>query len=420
MRTTPTNSIPVTLSNGIWRIVGGFCVCGFFAGIFPTLWETAADEPSFADSKPLVKKSEGEAESMWSWDLPPGFPVPRVPTENPMSEAKVRLGRTLFYDTRLSVDQSMSCGTCHRQELAFTDGLARPTGVTGELHPRSSMSLVNVAYNVGLTWDDPNIPSLEEQLTTPIFGHDPVEMGMERSEDLLARLRDDWLMELAFHDAFGPGPEEGQTITMDRLAAAIASFERTLISGNSAFDRFMYQDQEDALSPEARRGMRLFFSRRLGCSDCHRGFNFSAPIVFEGSRDHEPEFHNTGLYNGSFSDRSFSELHGREEAPELGNYPEINPGLRRHTGKRSDTGRFKAPSLRNIAVTAPYMHDGSVPDLDAVIDHYAAGGRAGDNPYKSEFVAGFQLSEAEREDLKAFFHALTDADFLTDPALGPP
>lgn len=355
----------------------------------------------------------------WTWDLPPGFPAPRVPADNPMSEAKVRLGRILFYDTRLSADGSMSCATCHRPELAFTDGRARPVGVTGEVHPRSAMSLANVAYNVSLTWDAPHERDLEGQLTTPIFGHDPVEMGMERSEDLLARLRSDWLTVLEFQAAFG-GSEDGSsdTVSMERVAQALAAFQRTLISGGSAFDRYMYGDEADALDESERRGMRLFFSRRLGCSDCHAGFNFSGPVQFEGSRDHEPLFHNTGLYNLSRT---------REG---LGGYPEDNRGLFRHTLKPEDMGRFKAPTLRNIAVTAPYMHDGSVPTLDAVLDHYASGGRTIDsgplagvgseNPFKSERMSGFELGPAERRDLIAFLHALTDPSFLQDPRFGPP
>ncbi len=344
-----------------------------------------------------------------------------------MSAAKVALGRFLFYDTRLSRDGSMSCATCHRQELAFTDGNARPVGVTGDMHPRSAMSLTNVAYNVSLTWDDPGSRFLEDQLTTPIFGHDPIEMGMERSEDLLSRLRSDWLTVLAFQAAFGdaapPSPDDPQTregpqlITMDRVAKALAAFERTLISGDSAFDRYLYQGQTDALSTSERRGMQLFFSHRLACSDCHQGFNFSGPFHFEGSRDHEPVFHNTGLYN-------------LPSESGLGGYPPDNPGLRRHTGRKEDTGRFRAPTLRNIAVTAPYMHDGSIPTLDEVLDHYAAGGRTltdgsyagvgAQNPFKNERVRGFQLTDTERRDLLAFLHALTDESFLSDPRFGPP
>ena len=347
-----------------------------------------------------------------------------------MSAEKVALGRALFYDTRLSGDGSMSCATCHRQELAFTDSRDRPVGVTGEVHPRSAMSLTNVAYNVSFTWDDPGSRSLEEQLTTPIFGHDPVEMGMERSEDLLARLRDDWLMVLAFQAAFGaPASDPGPVVTMERVAKALAAFERTLISGNSAFDRYMYQGQGDALSTSERRGMQLFFSHRLACSDCHHGFNFSGPFHFEGSRDHEPVFHNTGLYNLKI--QPADGLGGDSPSGDgLGAYPDDNPGLRRHSLRIEDSGRFRAPTLRNIAVTAPYMHDGSVPNLEAVIDHYATGGRtlhhgpnAGIgalNPFKNERVRGFELEDSERRDLLAFLHALTDETFLSDPRFGPP
>lgn len=372
---------------------------------------------SAADTPPDFSNaaaSATERAASWTWNLPPGFPEPRVPDDNPMSEAKVRLGRRLFYDPRFSADGSMSCGTCHRPEAAFTDGLPHPVGVTGEAHPRSSMSLVNVAYNVSLTWDSPTVRHLEEQATTPIFGHDPVEMGLESSSSLLERLRRDWLLTLEFQAAFGPSTDadDENPITIERALKALATFQRTLISGGSPFDRYMYGDDPQALEPEARRGMRLFFSHRLGCSDCHAGFNFSAPIRFVGSRDHPPRFHNTGLFNSPLE----TLVPG---APGLGAYPKKNPGLFRHTGKAEDIGHFKAPTLRNIEVTAPYMHDGSLPTLDAVLDHYAAGGRTS-SPLKSKRLTGFELSEGERSDLKAFLRALTDESFLRNPRFGPP
>ncbi|MEM8934535.1 MAG: cytochrome-c peroxidase, partial [Acidobacteriota bacterium] len=118
----------------------------------------------------------------WTWDLPPGTPPPLVPADNPMSAAKVELGRRLFFDRRLSGDGTMHCGTCHRPELAFTDGLARPVGITGERHPRGAMALINVAYGISFGWDDPRVHRLEDQLTTPLFGHDPVEMGARPSQ----------------------------------------------------------------------------------------------------------------------------------------------------------------------------------------------------------------------------------------------
>ncbi|MEO1083135.1 MAG: cytochrome c peroxidase, partial [Acidobacteriota bacterium] len=288
---------------------------------------------------------------------------------------------------------------CHAQALAFTDGQARSIGVTGELHPKSAMSLANVGYAVSLTWDDARVVELEEQLLTPLFGHDPVEMGLRGPSDLEARLAGDWALELHFKAAFPEAPG----VSADNAAKALAAFQRTLVSGDSAFDRYLYDQEEDALSPSARRGMQLFFSARLGCSECHGRFLFQGPVHFEGSLDHQPEFHNTGLYD--LGD---------------GRYPAENPGLVRHTGEAADRGRFKTPGLRNIALTAPYMHDGSVLTLEAVLEHYAAGGRAPLNPFKSPAITGFAMSCQDRDDLLAFLRGLTDQRFLEDPRFAAP
>ncbi|RMH20387.1 MAG: di-heme enzyme, partial [Acidobacteria bacterium] len=352
----------------------------------------------------------------WTWQLPPGFPVPPVPADNPMSAAKVELGRRLFYDRRLSADGSYACATCHRQELAFTDGRARAVGVTGELHPRSAMSLANVAYNVTLTWADPTLKRLEDQALVPMMSRSPVELGLRgREAEALAGLRAVADYRRRFAAAF-PGPRDPFTIA--NLTRALAAFERTLISGRSPFDRLLYDDRRDALSAAARRGMELFFSPRLGCSRCHGGFNLSAPVAVAGLPPPRPVFHNTGLYNL------------RDAAGRPGAYPPDNPGLLAHTGKRRDAGRFRAPTLRNVALTAPYMHDGSIATLEEVIDHYAAGGRAvasgpyagrgRDNPYKSPLVAGFAVTARERRALVAFLHSLTDEAFVRDRRLADP
>lgn len=350
-----------------------------------------------------------DSPARFEWQLPHGFPEPWVPADNPMTEAKVTLGRALFYDPRLSIDGEMSCATCHQQERAFTDGRARAVGATGEIHPRSSMSLANVGYNLTLTWADPRLERLEEQLLTPLFGHEPVEMGLRHSRPLLDTLAADWWTALLFREAF---PGEKEPVTLDNLAKAIAAFERTLISGDSPFDRFFYQDQSDALSPAAQRGMRLFFSRRLGCAECHGRFTFSGPIRHVGSKNLAKIFHNTGLYN----------LDGD------GAYPDS--GIQRWTREPGDMGHFRAPTLRNIARTAPYMHDGSISTLEEVIGHYAAGGRridkgayAGDgraSPLKSELLSGFEINAQDRAALLAFLDSLTDETFLQDPRFADP
>lgn len=354
----------------------------------------------------------GPATAGYEWNLPAGFPVPRVPADNPMTAAKVELGRQLFYDTRLSANGTYACASCHQQRLAFTDGRALAVGVTHELQPTGSMTLTNVAYNASYTWANPDLRTLESQARVPMFRDDPVELGLAGHEDeLLARLRQDPRYGELLRAAF---PEDRDPFTVTHLIKAIASFERTLVSGGSAYDRLVYGGEMSALSASARRGMRLFYSERLACAGCHSGFNFSGPVQFEGAASVKPEFHNTGLYN----------IDGR------GGYPPQSRGLIEFTGRRRDMGRFRAPTLRNIERTAPYMHDGSLDSLHEVIEHYAAGGRTihaaahagngSENPHKSEHVRGFAISRQEKEDLVNFLESLTDHSFVSDPRFGDP
>ena len=338
------------------------------------------------------------------WPLPEGFPAPFVPPENPTTPEKIELGRLLFHDTRLSGDGTVACASCHRPELAYTDGRPQALGAGENLHPRSAMSLTNVAYNATLGWDDPYLIRLEDQALVPLLNIRPPEMGVAgREEEVLARFASDQRYRRLFARAF---PQEEQPVTLRNVTRALASFERTLISGNSAYDRWAYQGQVDALDGDQRAGAALFFSRRLSCFRCHSGFNLSGPVVYEGAAAAEPRFHNTGLYN--------EDGHGA--------YPAPNTGVHRITGRGKDMGRFRAPTLRNIALTAPYMHDGSIPTLEAVLDHYAAGGRsrhsgagvegsesrAGTDP----LLTGFEMTPTERRYLIAFLNALTDDDFV--------
>ncbi len=346
----------------------------------------------------------GEPPAMtYAWRLPIGMPVPLVPRDNPMSEAKVELGRRLFYDSRLSGNQSFSCASCHQQALAFTDGKPRAVGSTGEVHPRATMSLANVAYNRSFNWGDPEKRRLEEQMLVPMFATEPVELGLAGlEEELVRRLMADAVYPQLFAAAY---PSQPAPISVDTVVAAIASFERTLVSGDSAYDRLLFWGDDSEFSSAARRGMELFFSERTNCGRCHASFNLSGAIEFEGAAPVRPDFHNTGLYN----------LDGR------GAYPERNRGVFEFTGKANDMGRFRPPSLRNIEVTAPYMHDGSIATLDAVIDHYAAGGRAGkDHPLKSDLVKGFEIDDGEKADLVEFLRSLTDRQFLSDERYSNP
>lgn len=295
----------------------------------------------------------GESGAAYAFDLPPNFPVPRVPADNPMSEEKVALGRRLFYDKRISGNGTQSCGSCHEQKRAFTDGRPQAIGSTGDLHPRGAQGLANVAYASALTWAHPSMPMLEKQALIPMFGTDPVELGMAGPDAVVARLRGDPIYEVLFPRAF---PEAKDPFAFENVPRAIAAFERTLISGWSAYDRFIAGDAT-ALDASAKRGLELFNSETLECYHCHGGFLFSDSAVHAGSTFHEAFFHNTGLYN----------VDGN------GAYPDGNRGIFEITTKPADMGRFRAVSLRNVAVTAPYFHDGSAATLDEVLDHYAAG-----------------------------------------------
>jgi cytochrome c peroxidase len=363
---------------------------------------------------PVTGGASGQGESAgggYDWKLPEGFPVPKVPADNPMTEEKVTLGRRLFYDKRLSLNQTQSCASCHKQELAFTDGRAQGLGSTGEMHPRGPMSLANVAYAPALTWANPLQKTLEQQALAPMFGEHPVELGLVGHEDeLLDRLKAEPIYQQLMPAAF---PGDDAPFSVLHVTQALASFERTLLSGNAPFDRAARGDAT-AMSDAARRGQKMFFSERLECFHCHGSFLLNDSLAYEGKPITESFFHNTGLYN----------------LDSQGAYPPDNTGIHAITHIDSDMGRFKAPTLRNIALTGPYMHDGSAATLDDVIAHYAAGGRTitsgpyagvgSKNIYKSEFLIGFQLSDSEHADLVAFLESLTDDEFLHDPRFSDP
>jgi len=359
-----------------------------------------------------VGSSAQSGGTAWKWDLPPGFPTPRVPADNPMTVDKVELGRHLFYDTRLSIDGTYSCATCHDQAVAFTDRKAQAKGVTGHITPRGSMSLANVAYSPVLTWANPSIRSLEAQALIPMFGEDPVEMGLSgREAILIADLKKEPRYTPLFTRAY---PGDADPFTLGNITKAIAAFERTLISGRSPYDRYKSGEDPNAISEAAKQGETLFFSEELECFHCHGSFNFTETVDFAGKGFLEIEFHNTGLYNVGGT----------------GRYPEPNTGVHAITNDPDDMGKFKAPTLRNVAVTAPYMHDGSIADLHDVLGHYAAGGRTitsganagvgADNPHKSGFVKKFDMPMSVRHNLMMFLRSLTDDGFLKDPRFSDP
>ncbi len=361
---------------------------------------TTTDEPDGSSGEATTSGGEEPGDvTPWDWNLPPGFPAPLVPEDNPMTVEGVELGRHLFYDTRLSVDGSYACSTCHDPALAFTDGLAQAEGVTGQIHSRGSMSLANIAYAGTLAWANPELHDLESHALVPMFGTEPVEMGLTGEADLIARLE----VEPRYAELFAAAyPGEPEPMTLEHVTHAIASFQRSLISGRSPFDRWFFEGDADAVSDEVKSGWELF-NVPGECTYCHFGFNFSNTSYFEGMPQRPLEFQNTALYN----------LDGE------GAYPEGNEGLFAFTGDPADMGAFKPPTLRNIAVTAPYMHDGSIATLEDMLEHYADGVRV-ESPIAHNQMRTFDLKPDEMADFVTFLEALTDDAFLSDPAHANP
>ena len=349
----------------------------------------------------------------YQWPLPEGFPKPAVPADNPMSAAKAELGRYLFYDKALSGNGQQSCASCHQQAFAFAEPQAVSAGSTGERHRRNALALVNVAYNKTLTWAHPDLQQIEQQLLIPMFGDQPVELGISGHEQQVLQQLQREPYPALFEAAFGD-----EDVDFQRVTQALASFVRSLVSLQAPFDRYAYQSDDSALTPQQIDGMNLFFSERLECHHCHGGFNFTQSTSHEKQPLDRRPFHNTGLY-----------FTGRQQVAGQG-YPDKDRGLAELTMQQSDDGRFRAPTLRNIALTAPYMHDGSVATLEQVLDLYQQGGRyssegawPGDgrlHPAKSNFVKGFDLTAEERAAVLAFLQSLTDPHFITNPAYADP
>lgn len=314
-------------------------------------------------------------------EVPLGLPPVPLTRENHPTANSVALGRRLFYDTRLSGDNSVSCASCHRPELGFKDARERSIGIGGAKGRRHAPTLVNAAYSLLLFWDG-RARGLEAQVDGPIT--DALEMN-QTHEVLTARLESDPGYKALFQSTFGT-----DDITMERIAAALAAFERMMLSGNSAFDRYKYQGHKDALSAAQIRGLAVFTDPQRGnCSACHT-------IGPDYALFTDDAFHNTG--EGVGPDGEFTD-EGRFEV----------------TRRESDKGAFKTPTLRNVAVSGPYMHDGKLKTLKDVVDFYA--GKGNSNPYLDERMSAIQLSGRDREDLVEFMKALTGE---MPPNLGPP
>jgi cytochrome c peroxidase len=297
----------------------------------------------------------------FQWALPAGFPEPAVPADNPMSVAKVALGRALFADTRLSMTRKHSCQSCHEPGLAFTDGRSRSRGAAGDELALNAPTLLNVAYNPSHGWRDPEVRTLEQQMQGPLFNEHPRELGLRGRELVLEReLAADPVTARAFRAAF---PGEDEPVSVRNVIRAIAAFERTLLSGNSAFDQYVFGGRHEALSGSQKRGMELFFSARTGCSSCHGGINFSGPWVDREHPRATPAFADTGA------------------------------------------GPVRIPTLRNAGATAPYLHDGSLATLDAVLARYE---RLASDPAADPRLRRAALTTDETGALRDFLRALDD------------
>jgi cytochrome c peroxidase len=327
--------------------------------------------------------------TLWEWRLPAWVPPPAL--ERPLTAAEVELGRHLFHDTRLSRDGTMSCATCHEQSRAFTVNRATMPGVDGSPGQKNPMSLVNLAWAPVLTWANPAQTSLEQQALIPLFSDHPIEMGLSgREEALFAALGEDPRYVTMFAAAY---PDRNGAITLETLTRALAAFQRSITSFGSPYDRYRWGGDRRAISASARRGERLFFGERLECYHCHGGFLFTDNVTHARLIAPEIGFHDTGVARSG--------------------------GIGEHNGNPAQNGAFRTPSLRNVALTAPYMHDGSMPTLDAVLRHYERGGRAR-GPHTSSLLAGFRLTAKERADLIAFLEGLTDRGLTTDPRFTDP
>ena len=315
--------------------------------------------------------------------VPLGLPPVPIPPDNPPTAETIALGRRLYYDPQLSSDGTIACATCHDPKMGFADYEPVSTGVQGKKGTRNSNTVINSAYNKLQFWDG-RAPSLEKQAEGPV--QNPVEMG-HTLPGVEKRLMADTRYRAEFKNAWG-----SDQITYEMVEKSIASFERTVLSGDSPFDRFYYGHDKKALSPAAQRGLKLFLDPKKGnCNACHTiGEKYA--LFTDG------KFHNIGV--GAESDGTFADV-GRYE----------------QTHVDTDKGAFKTPTLRNITQTAPYFHDGSLKTLKDVIDHYVGGGNS--NPYLDKEIHPLDevLTFEDRNDLLAFLQSLTGK---LPPNVGPP
>ena len=306
-------------------------------------------------------KERANQNQFFQLDIPQGFPDPIIPEDNQLTYERIELGKRLFYDPILSKDETISCESCHNQEYAVADNVAISAGVEDRLGFRNSMSLANITYHDALMREG-GVPTLEMQVLVPIQDHNEMDFNIL---SVAERLNLDSTYVNASIKAYNRIPDAFV------ITRALASFQRTMLSGDSDYDRNLLNEKEE-------NGKELFFSDELACSSCHGTFLFTNQNI-----------ENNGLY---------------EVYEDSGKY--------RLTHLQDDIGKFKVPSLRNIEITAPYMHNGSISTLEEVIEHYASGGNNHFN--KSELITGFSITDDEKDNLINFLKSLTDNNFTNN------
>jgi cytochrome c peroxidase len=326
-------------------------------------------------------------------------------TGETLQNKQIEIGRYLFFDRRLSINNTRSCATCHNPDFAFTDGYKRSLGAFADLHIRNTQPIFNLSQLKYFTSADSNIHNALTQMQQPLFGTHVIEMGVGTDKEaVLQKISNDNMYENLFAQA-------ALTFSWDNILKCIAQFENNITSYNSAYDKFLHGDKL-ALNKEQKKGMNLFFSNDLKCASCHGGINFSSPNFAE-NKDTTYYF-NIGLYN----------VDGKN------NYPNYDQGLYNITKSENDKGKFRVPTLRNLAFTAPYFHDGSAASLTEVVNHYAKGGRTiftgaykgngASNKFKHAFIGGFKISEMDKINLIQFLLALSDSGFIKNASYQNP
>ena len=320
--------------------------------------------------------------------VPPRFPILEIPADNPTTVEGINLGRLLFYDPILSIDSSMSCSSCHLPEFSFTDGKAKSLGVDGLLGKRSSMSLLDIAFSYkGLFWDG-RAKNMEEQALMPVI--DPVELH-ETWPNVVEKFKKHNDYPVLFRKAFGIKSKD--EITEKLATKAIAQFERLIISsGNSKYDRFLRG--EVLLDDDELDGFDMFFNNTFNLPDAQCGHCHNAPLFTTN------DYFNNGL----------------TAAATLNDFVDKGRGV--VTGIALDNGKFRVPTLRNIALTAPYMHNGSILTLEDVVDHYSRGGHPSIN--KDPLITQVVLTSRQKQQLIKFLHTLTDTAAIRNPAIQNP